>query len=186
MTYKLLFGSALAGATLWASAASACLPPPPERPLPREAGESDSAYQERTVRLRAEAQAAAQASYEAWAINREESLWSSPQITRIAVADVEQIGGTDGPPSMTSDFIFGVVMPERGMVRAERFTLTEPRFAPSPCIPVVHYTIGQRYIVFASDEPISSRSTIALLLPVQEVRSERGLALLRAAEQRSR
>jgi hypothetical protein len=186
MSNRLLFGSVLFGASLWASAASACLSPPPERPVPREAGESDTAYQQRMVRLRAEAEAAAQVRFEEWAIRREEGLWTSANVTRIAVVDVAQIPVTDGPPSMTNDFVFSVVTAERGMERAERFTLTENRFWTNPCIPVVHYPVGQRYILFASDGPISRQSAIFMLLPVQEVRTERSLALLRAAEQVSR
>lgn len=187
MTYTLLFGSALAGATLWVSAASACTPPPREIPLPYEAGESDEAYQARTVRLRAEAQAAAQAAYEAWALNRENSLWNSANVTRIAVVDVVEVGELgDGPPSMTVDFVFRIALPERGMARAEQFTLTENRFQTMPCVPLAQFPVGARYILFASDGPVSRALPVFTLVPTADVRSERGLALLRAAEQRSR
>ncbi len=179
---RLLIGTALSAAMLWASAGAACTPPPREVPIPREAGEGDTAYQARTARLRAEALAAAQASYEAWALNRETSLLSSATVTRVAVVDVAEISAPEGPPSMTNDFVFSVALPERGMARGEQFTLTEPRFASMPCVPVANYPAGSRYVLFASDGPISTRSTIFLLIPVAEVRSERGQALLRAAE----
>ncbi len=180
-----MIGAALFVSLFWGNAASACLPPPSELPEPREAGESETDYQARVARLRAEAQAARQAEAEAFAPVRENNLWDYDVVKRIAVVDVVGVNDPgDGPPSMTIDYLFSTVMPERGMERDERFALTENRFWTNPCIPVVSYPVGARYILFASDGPISrSLLPLFLLLPAAEVRSERGLALLRAAEQ---
>jgi hypothetical protein len=171
-------------AALWSGAASACLPPPPDviTVIPRFDTEGDVEYQERVRRIRVEQAAAEQAAYAAWALRRENSLWDAALITRIAVVESAGPVATDPslPPSMTSDFVFTVARAERGMERAERFTLTEPRFATNPCIPVVHYPAGGRYILFASDGPLSRSLPGFLLLPEAEVRSERGMALLRA------
>lgn len=187
MKKRNMIGAALIASMFWGSAASACLPPPPEAPVPREADESDADYQARVARLRAEAQAARQAEAEAFAPIRENNLWDHGIVTRIAVVDVVGVADPgDGPPSMTVDFLFSTVQPERGMERDERFALTENRHWTNPCIPVVSYPVGARYVLFASDGPISRSLPLFLLLPAAEVRSERGLALLRAAEQAAR
>jgi hypothetical protein len=186
MFRRLLIGSAVSAAVLWGSAASACLPPPRDviTVIPRDDREGDVEYQERVRRIRAEQAAAEQASYAAWALNRENSLWDSALVTRIAVVDSAGPVETDPslPPSLTGEFVFTVTHAERGMERAERFTLTEPRFSTNPCIPVVQYPAGGRYILFASEGSLSRSMPGFLLLPVADVRSERGLALLRAAE----
>ncbi len=129
---------------------------------------------------------ALQARLEEWALTRENGLWDFANVTRIAVVEVVQISLPDGPPSMTSNVVFNVTAPERGMVRGEQFTLSEPRFASMPCVPVAQYSAGERYVVFAGEGPIARQSPIFVLLPVAEVRSERGLALLRAAEAAAR
>ena len=169
---------------LWSGAASACLPPLPNvnTVITRYDGEADVEYQERVRRIHAERAAEERAAYATWALNRENSLFSSASVTRVAVVDVVDIAALDDPSSMAIDFLFSVARPERGMERGERFTLTEPRFPMTPCVPVAHYPVGGRYALFASDGPISRQSMIFLLLPAAEVQSERGLALLRAAE----
>jgi hypothetical protein len=182
MKFKMLLGLTLAAAGLWASAASACLPPLRETTLPREAGESDAAYQARIEQGRARAAAAV----EAQALAQQESLWDTRYVTRLAVVDVVEVAGPEAgaPPMGTMDFTFRVVTAQRGMAANERFTLTEPTWSSRPCVPVTRYPLGQRYILFTNDQPISRSSMIFYLLPAEAIRSERGLALLRAAEQR--
>jgi hypothetical protein len=186
-----MIGVALFVSLFWGAVASACVPYPFEF---RKDGESDTDYRARVVRQRAEMEAAAQAAEEALAPIRENNFWDNNLVTRIAVVDVVGVVYPDNSPSNTAidllyptvDFLFSTAMPERGMERNEHFALTELSRSFRPCIPIVTYPVGTRYILFASDGPISRSLPLFLLVPALEVRSERGLVLLRAAEQARR